>query len=130
MVETFIRLSGKALEQTRRAARLIQEAGGRPRLTYPPGVIIASIPYDQIGTLAQKTEIASIDFKEIEEERISGADNDIAFAMSAWNRHLRRRLIHRPRLVARASEKRGRWKAAAEVFDGQRPGIANRKEFD
>lgn len=116
MVEAFIRLTGETLEQTRRAARLIKESGGRPRHTYPPGVMIASIPFDLIETLIHKREIASIDLKEIAEERIGQSGGDIAFAMAAWNRHLRRRLIRRPRplLMVRTSARKRKWEAAPE----------------
>lgn len=108
MIEIFIRLAEESLEQTYLAARLIQEAGGSPRHTYPAGIIIAEVPFDLIGTLTEIIDIASIDLKEIEKERIDRAGADIAFAMAAWNRHLRRRLIRRPRpiLISRASQRK------------------------
>lgn len=92
-MEAFIQLTEETPEQTIWAVRIIERIGGRPLHLYPPGVIIASIPLQHLRTLKANSLIASIDLGEIEEARIGKATAEAAFAMSAWNRHLRRRRL-------------------------------------
>ena len=107
-VEAFIQLTEETPEQTAQAAKIIEEIGGRPLHTYPPGMIIASIPLDQIRTLTAKFLIASIDLKEIEEGRIERATADIAFAMAAWNKHFLRQAAYDPTRAQDPPETQGK----------------------
>ncbi|GEM_PF-6466924 len=110
-VEAFIRLMDETAEEMVWAVRIIERVGGQARHLYPPGVIIAFVPLEQIRTLRENALIASIDLTEIDEARISEAPDDIAFAMAAWNKHLRRQwparweTAHEPPLRSRGKGK-------------------------
>lgn len=86
--EAFVQVEGGTIETLQRAIEAIEKIGGRVRSSYPPRVIIASIPSEKIAGLIGKAGIQSIDTEEIPEERLKGAEDDMALAITAWNRHL------------------------------------------
>lgn len=90
-VEAFILLTGRGERLRNETIKTIEAAGGRPLHTYPPGTIIAEIPLKTVGRLQAAAGIRSIDIEAIEETRRRTASPDAAFAIAAWNRHLKRR---------------------------------------
>lgn len=117
-VEAFIRLTEETPEQIIWATKIIERIGGAPRYLYPPGIIIASIPAEGVRTLRTNALIASVDLTEIEAGRIAQASSDIAFAMAAWNKHLRRQ---RPVLSETAKSPGSRKKRDARQVKGVSP---------
>lgn len=86
--EAFVQVRGETVEALERAVSAIEQAGGRVESSYPPKVIIASIPSEKIAGLIGRAGIDAIDTEEIHDERLKRAEGDLALAIAAWNRHL------------------------------------------
>jgi hypothetical protein len=87
--EAFIQLDAKGLEELERAIKVIEGVGGRVLHTFPPSVIMASIPSERISDIRGKAGIESVDTDEISEDQLKRASDEIRLAAAAWNDHLK-----------------------------------------
>lgn len=91
MVEAFILLRHSSERLRKEMLKRIEAFGGAPLYTYPSGTIIAKIPAGMVERLKGSEGIRSVDLDIIDEPRRRSASADAAFAMAAWNGHLKRR---------------------------------------
>ncbi|HEY9668826.1 MAG TPA: hypothetical protein V6C91_18600 [Coleofasciculaceae cyanobacterium] len=89
MQEVFIQLQGQTITDIESTIRVIEGVSGRVLHTYPPNVIIATVPPDQIDELLENSNIQSIDTDEISAERLKNTQDEIRLAAAAWNEHIK-----------------------------------------
>jgi len=91
MQDALIRLTAATRADAERAIREIEAAGGRVLHSFPPRMIMASIPSDRLGEIREKAGVRSVDTDEIGDERLVKMSGAIRSAAMVWNDHLKRK---------------------------------------
>ena len=89
MQEVFIQLQGQTMTDIESTIKVIEGVSGRVLHTYPPSVIIATVPPEKIDDLLENSNIQSIDTDEISTERLKNTQDEIRLAATAWNEHIK-----------------------------------------
>jgi hypothetical protein len=91
MQDALIRLAATNQADAERAIREIEAAGGRVLHSFPPRIIMASVPSDRIGEIREMAGVQSADTDEIGDERLVKMSGVIRSAAMVWNDHLKRK---------------------------------------
>jgi hypothetical protein len=87
MQEVFIQLEADAENGIERAVKIIEELGGKVLHAYPPLVIVASVPTNNIDKLAGEEGILSAHTDPVSTEAMRESSREMSFAIATWNQH-------------------------------------------
>lgn len=96
-LEVFIHTKARSMKSVESVVSSVAELGGRVLHAYPPRVIVALVPTDQVDALAGKRYVSAVYTDPIKPSQIKAAasTSHTQQAMDAWNRHfdLERRML-------------------------------------
>jgi hypothetical protein len=105
MQEVFLQLRWKTIKGVERAVRAIEKVGGRVLHAYPPAIMVAVVPSDQVDRLVGRGGIQSATADPLEAGVSRAIDRERSFVIEVWNEHFN--LERRMRAMASPEMNRG-----------------------
>jgi hypothetical protein len=86
--EVLIQIASTQAPPIEQVVQAIERVGGRVLHAYPPSIIIAALPPDQIASMRTSDGIQAIDTEEIVDLDLLQAAGARGWAIAAWNAHV------------------------------------------
>ena len=86
MEQVFIHLHPTSTKNIDRVAAVVKRVNGRILLSFPPSVVVAAMPLEQLGKLSSMAEVQAVYTEEISEAEIMSQPEDVRNAGLVWNK--------------------------------------------
>ena len=86
--EAFVILRSTDHDGFARGLKTIESHGGQIRQSFPPRVVVAALPADQISALRAEPDVERVATQRIPVARTESKVSDLDLAIAAWNAHL------------------------------------------